>query len=207
MSVKHRICLYACLAKDEPLAIAVYDLPEKKFNVKGGGSFPDGGTIFPIAVGVRLTERIRINQATGIVNWTPRSDLGGEPFPFPGGFCAEDPKSKLWVHWTPDEMMRQSLHFMLTECAKHNLCRFRIDLKQDWSKIGWTAESKEVEPKPIKLTNLKWLTAWRLPFWEKNHVPNPERFEQIQELAAAYGIKGWTSFTNFTNGQSTINRA
>jgi hypothetical protein len=104
-------------------------------------------------------------------------------------------------------MMRQSLHFMLTECAKHKLCGFRIDLKQDWSKIGLTAESKEVEPKQIKLTGLKWLTAWRLPFWEKNHVPNRERFEQIQELAAAYGIKGWTSFTHFTNGQSAINSA
>ena len=207
MSLKHHIRLYACLAKDEPLAVAVYDVPEKTFSVKGGGLFPTGGTIFPIAVGVRLTDKIRINRVSGEVQWTPRRDIGGEPFPVLGGFAADDPKDNRWVRWAPEEMMLQSLHFMLSECAKHDLCGFRIDLNQDWTKAGMRADIRNVKPRPKKRTALKWLAAWRRPFWRDGKVPPDEQFSQIQALADAYGLERLNSMSHFENVMSEINRA
>jgi hypothetical protein len=205
MSLKSQICLYACLAKDEPLAVAVYNVPGKMIDSKSSGVYANGGTIFPIAVGVRLTERIRINKSSGIVKWTPRYDFVGETFPFSGGFALDDPKSDSWVRWEPDgDAIRQSFHFMLQHCAARDLCGFRLDLEQDWSIPGFLATIREVKPNPLKLTRLEWLTAWQLPFWEREHLSNEDRFNRIQAFANAYKIKGWSSFSHFQKRLAAI---
>jgi hypothetical protein len=202
MSLKHHVTLYANVNETEPLAFAVYNTPEKAFEVKGA-------TIFPLAVAVRLTERIRINKMSGETRWKPRYDFGGEPYPCVGGLALLDPRSESWIRWEPDDKieMRQSIHFMLQECADRDLCGFRLDLKQDWSKPGFRAEMLKVKPRPSKLTVLKWLSAWQLPYWEREDIPNCQRFERIQTIATAYGIKGWTSLTNFESRLAEIKGA
>ncbi len=208
MSLKQHVCLYACLLKDEPLAVAVYDVPLKKFiDTKGNTAFPNGGALFPIAIGVRLSERVRVNRASDIVKFTPRLDFGGEPFPFRGGFAADDLQSDSWVKWVPDATLKQSLHFMLKECAKYDLCGFRIDLSQDWSAEGLKADFRDIKPRPKKRTAIRWLTAWQFPDWEKNGFTGAERFDRIQKVAEAYGVEPWGSISSFDDCHSEIKRA
>jgi hypothetical protein len=208
MSLKKHLCLYSCLTKDAPLAVAVYGDPAKTFqNKKGDATFPDGYVVFPIAVAVPLEERIRINRVSNAVTWTPRLDFGGAPFPFPGGFAKDDPESDSWVRWVPDAMFRQSLHFMLAECAKHDLCGFEIDLKYDWTREGLRAVFRDIDPRTKKRTGIRWLSAWQLPFWEKSGLTGAERFDRIQKIAEAYGIEPWGSKSSFDDCLAEIKSA
>lgn len=199
--IKDTIRLYVNVRDDEPQAYAVYDFADNIFNTAAG-------RLFPFAVLMKLTEKPRFNQLNKTVAVTHRYDFGGEPEPI-SKLIFPDPESDQWVSWEPSGVLRQSIHFMLSECEAR-LCSFQVDFKKDWTTTrnhGFHVTHKNKEVRPLKRTAIKWYAAWQLPSWEKEGFTGEQRFERIQEIAKAYGIEPWGSQSRFESALAEIKKA
>lgn len=199
--IKDTIRLYVNVRDEEPQAYAVYDFVDNKFDT-------DFGVLFPFAVLMKLTERPSYNPVEKIVTVTHRYDFGGEPEPI-SRLIFPNPKSPEWVSWKPIGRLRQSIHFMLLE-GQRRLCSFQVDFKKDWTTTknhGFQVTHKNREINPLKRTEIEWLAAWQLPYWEKEGFTGKERFKRIQNIAKRYGIEPWGSQSSFNDCLAEIKNA
>jgi hypothetical protein len=200
-SIKDTIRIYVNVRNDEPIAYAVHDYGQNIFNT-------DVDRLSRFAVLMKLKERPKFNPVEKTVTVTHRYDFGGHPEPI-SKLIFPDPGSHEWVNWKPIGQLQQSIHFMLLQ-GQDRLCSFQVDFKKDWTTTknhGFQVTHKNREINPLKRTEIEWLAAWQLPYWEKEGFTGKERFERIQNIAKRYGIEPWGSQSSFNDCLAEIKKA
>lgn len=199
-NLKDTVHLYCDIRGNSRIAYAVFDWHGNRFIAKDG-------TFFPFAVGLKLSEGLRVNQLNGVVHFSPSYNHGDEPLPITR-LCFPDPSEHL-VRWQPTGMIRQSVYFLLTEIQKRGGGK-SVVFEKDWNTAqnhGFSVSENFGPLKPLKRTGLRWLTAWQLPAWERDGLTGQERFERIQSIAVGYGIDPWGSKSSFDDCQAEIKGA